>query len=92
MPFGYRPGEPYEDYIGYLTPDEVLRLTRCLDSIDAPVIPPAETNFAPLYTIQDDKVTSSRLVDEVPPAHADDFLRVIRLAAQCRRGLLCRIE
>ncbi len=95
MPFGYVTGEPY-NYAGYLTPGEVQQLAANLRN----VLPPAQRAAAQdqqhfrQQQQQNLLVTSEqfRLVDEVLPAYAAEFLQAVRAAASENLGLICAVE
>ncbi len=89
MPFGYRIGEPYEAYIGYLTPDEVWQLALCLRAAQPPEQTVAEEDYA-RFRLQHSG-QAFRMIDEVLPAHADALLKVVRMAAQYGLGLICSL-
>ncbi len=89
MPFGFRAGEPYEAYIGYLNPDEVWQLAACLRSIDPPSPAEAEADYTRFRQGQIEPTKEFRMLDEVQPAHATAFLTAVRIATQCGLGLLC---
>jgi hypothetical protein len=91
MPFGYRSSEPFEDTIGYLTPEEVKQLAYCLRNIQPPDEIRAKDDYALYRLHQQTEVQSSRMLDEVLPDHAGTFIKVIRMAAQYKLGLLCNI-
>jgi len=91
MPFGYRSGEPYEDYIGYLTPGEVQQLALCLQNVDAPKTLYSAQGNPHAFMTTNENSPDSCLIDEIIPAHADAFLRVVRAAAQYNLGLTCRM-
>lgn len=82
LPFGHRPGEPFEEYIGYLTPQEVWHLALALRHVHPPETPDEQSS---------EVGTSPYLVDEVTPTKTEPFLRVVRVAAAQGLGLLCRI-
>ncbi|MDQ6662069.1 MAG: hypothetical protein M3Z24_14035 [Chloroflexota bacterium] len=92
MPFGYETSEPLGTYIGYLTPDEVHHLANCLHNIQPPqqaiAIKDAQ-QFAALHTGKQDDF---RLVDEILPTHADEFLQAVRNADGEGLGLICSVE
>ncbi|WP_151757053.1 hypothetical protein [Dictyobacter vulcani] len=90
MPFGYRPGEPYEDYIGYLTPDETRQLASCLEHAQPPDPARARQDYA-LFRLQQRSVQNARTIDEVLPEHAASFLQIVQQATQYDLGLLCSI-
>jgi hypothetical protein len=92
MPFGYRVGEPYESYIGYLTPDEVWHLAACLRDAQAPDQAQAEEDYTRFRLQKSGRNKAWRMVDEVQPTYADALLKSVRLAAQYGLGLICNLE
>ncbi|GCE20339.1 hypothetical protein [Dictyobacter kobayashii] len=84
LPFGYRAGEPYEDFVGYLTPDEVWQFSRCLRLTQAPDAHKVEADYAVFHQAQ-----SFKMIDEILPSHAENLLTIIHQAAQHGLGLLC---
>jgi hypothetical protein len=92
MPFGYRAGEPYEAYIGYLTSDEVRHLADCLRDEQSPDHATAEADYARFRQEQSQQMKEFRMIDEVLPAHADSLMEVVHMAAQHGSGLLCAVE
>lgn len=92
MPFGYRANEPFESYIGYLTPDEVWQLALCLRSVHPPRQAEAEENYKQFRLRQASASESFCMIDEVLPAHAGPFIRMVRIAASQGLGLICSIE
>ncbi len=92
MPFGYRAGCPYENYVGYLTPDEVQQLAISLHDVDAPEITQHPYHDASSQLRRVTGITGFRMIDEILPTHADPFLKVVRMAAQYHLGLLCMIQ
>jgi hypothetical protein len=91
MPFGYRSAEPFEDTIGYLTPEEVKQLAYCLRHTQPPDEIHAKDDYALFRLHQQEEGQPSRMLDEVLPEHADTFIKVVRMAAQYKLGLLCNI-
>ncbi|BCL80305.1 hypothetical protein ccbrp13_27700 [Ktedonobacteria bacterium brp13] len=91
MPFGYHAGEPYESYIGYLTPDEAWQLAQCIKHITAPDIEKAQADVLSYRRQHMTGGDTARMIDEVLPAYADAFLKVVRMASQYGLGLLCSI-
>ena len=89
MPFGYQAGIAYEDYAGYLTPEEVGQLAACLRSVQPPPQAEAEED-AQLFRMQQ-HTGDFRMLDEVLPAHADAFVQVVRMGAQYGMGLISTI-
>jgi hypothetical protein len=92
LPFGHRAGEPYEAYIGYLTPDEVRHLADCLQDQQPPDRATAEADYASFRQEQSQPVKAFRMIDEVLPAHADSLIDAVRLAVQHGLGLICSVE
>ncbi|GCE13315.1 hypothetical protein [Tengunoibacter tsumagoiensis] len=90
MPFGYRANEPYENIIGYLTPEELWQLSDSLKLAIPPTAAQAEEDYA-LFRLQQHIPAEFRLLDEVLPTHAETFLMALRLAAQYGLGLLCTV-
>ncbi len=93
MPFGHRPGEPYEDYVGYLTPGEVRQLAHCLHNVDAPNTALHTEQDYPRFLIPTNKDSLDldlRFVDEILPVHANALLHSMRIATQHDLGLICR--
>ncbi len=91
MPFGYRSAEPFEDIIGYLTPEEVKQLAYCLRHAQPPDEIRAKDDYALYRLQQQNERQPPRMLDEVLPDHAATFIKVIRMAAQYKLGLLCNI-
>lgn len=88
----YLPFNPRDNvaatYIGYLTPEEVGQLALCLQDVVAP---------APLLAREDVirfrlRADPHRLIDEVLPEHAAEFLQITRQAAEQGYGLICGVE
>ena len=92
LPFGYRAGEPYESYIGYLTPNEVRHLADCLQDQQPPDRAIAEADYASFRQEQSQPVKEFRMIDEVLPAHADSLIDAVRIAVQHGLGLICSVE
>ncbi|MBO0782582.1 MAG: hypothetical protein J2P37_27520 [Ktedonobacteraceae bacterium] len=92
MPFGHRANEPFESYIGYLTPDEVWQLALCLRSVRPPHQAEAEEHYKQFRLRQATDSESFCMIDEVLPAHAGPFVRIVRIAASQGLGLICSIE
>lgn len=93
MPFGYVAGEPY-NYAGYLTPGEVQQLAACLRHVFPPPRGSVAQDQLRFRQQQNIPVTSEyfRLVDEVLPAWADEFLQAVRAAMSENLGLICATE
>jgi hypothetical protein len=94
MPFGYEPGEPLGCYSGYLMPAEVWQLTTSLRDAQPPSQSEAEDDHKRFVQQQQQTETQEtfRLPDEVLPAYAHDFLKVVRRAALYNLGLICSVE
>ncbi|HEY4032878.1 MAG TPA: hypothetical protein VGL94_02815 [Ktedonobacteraceae bacterium] len=92
LPFGYRAGEPYEAYVGYLIPDEVRHLADCLRDEQPPDRVTAKADYASFRQEQSQPVKEFRMIDEVLPDHADSLMEAVHLAAQRGLGLICSIE
>lgn len=91
MPFGYHAGEPFEGYIGYLTPDEIWQMALLLGDVEPPDPIKAQAdarNFHDQLSIEWDEF---RLIDEILPEHAIEFLQAIHNAAHQGLGLICSI-
>ena len=91
MPFGYHAGEPFEGYIGYLTPDEIWQMALLLADVEPPDPLQAQEdarNFHDQLSIEWDEF---RLIDEILPAHAVELLEAIHNAAHQGLGLICSI-
>ena len=91
MPFGYHAGEPFEGYIGYLTPDEIWQMALLLADVEPPDPLKAQEdarNFHDQLSIEWDEF---RLVDEILPGHAIELLEAIHNAAHQGLGLICSI-
>ncbi len=92
MPFGYSAGQPYETFIGYLTPEEVWQLAHSVHDLQPPSPIEAEEDHL-LHRLQQSRQTGEfRLIDEVLPAHAGIFLTVVNAAAQHGTGLICNVD
>jgi hypothetical protein len=93
MPFGYVVGEPY-NYVGYLTPGEVQQLASCLRNVSPPTRGAVARDQLRFRQQQNIPVTSEyfRMVDEVLPAWADEFLQAVHAACTENLGLICAIE
>jgi hypothetical protein len=92
MPFGYEAGEPFGAFAGYLTPDEVWQLAACLEAIVPPDQEAAEEDYLNFRYQHYGIPPAFRLIDEVLPAHAADFLFAVRKAARQGLGLISSIE
>ncbi|MBE3559960.1 MAG: hypothetical protein IMW89_12140 [Ktedonobacteraceae bacterium] len=92
MPFGYRSNEPFESYIGYLTPDEVWRLALCLRSVRPPDPVAAEEDYRRFRLQRVRQVDAFRMIDEVLPAYGSVLVRTVRQAATQGLGLICSVE
>ena len=85
-------GEPYEDYVGYLTPNEVWQLAVCLRGAQPPATDRAEADYAHFRQQQSERTKEFRVIDEVLPIHADALLNVVRMASQYGFGLICSVS
>jgi len=92
LPFGYRAGEPYEAYVGYLIPDEVRHLADCLHNEQPPDSVTAKADYASFRQEQSQPVKGFRMIDEVLPAHADSLMEAAHMAVQRGLGLICSTE
>lgn len=92
MPFGYEPGEPFGCYSGYLTSDEAWQLATGLREALPPGQSEAEADYKRFCQQQTEKPEHIRLPDEVLPAYAHDFLKVVRRAALYNLGLIGSVE
>jgi hypothetical protein len=92
LPFGYRAGEPYEAYVGYLIPDEVCHLANCLHDEQPPDRVTAKADYASFRQEQSQPVKEFRMIDEVLPVHADSLMEAVHMAIQRGLGLICSIE
>jgi hypothetical protein len=92
LPFGYRVGEPYEAYIGYLTPDEIRHLADCLRDQQPPNRATAEADYTSFRQEQSQPVKEFRMIDEVLPAYADSLMDAVHVTAQHGLGLICSVE
>jgi len=94
MPFGYEPGEPLGCYSGYLMPTEVWQLATSLRDAQPPSQSEAEDDYKRFVQQQQQTEIQEtfRLPDEVQPAYAHDFLKVVRRAALYNLGLICSVE
>ncbi|HLG62751.1 MAG TPA: hypothetical protein VKY19_12500 [Ktedonosporobacter sp.] len=91
MPFGYRAGEPYEAFIGYLTPPEVRQLALSTHDLQPPHPVKAREDHLAYRRQRNDPAGAFRLIDEVSPTHAEAFLIAVNFAAQQGAGLICNI-
>ena len=91
-PFGYEAGEPFGAFAGYLTPDEVWQLAACLEAIVPPDQEAAEEDYLNFCYQHYGIPPAFRLIDEVVPAHAADFLFAVRKAASQGLGLISSVE
>jgi hypothetical protein len=88
MPFGYEAGEPFGGYVGYLTPDEVWQLDRCLRHVK----PPSQLEAQEDQLRFREQHMPARLVDEVLPTSAGMFLDFLQGAALQELGLIGCVE
>ncbi|MBV9712801.1 MAG: hypothetical protein JO011_18025 [Ktedonobacteraceae bacterium] len=91
MPFGYHAGEPFEGYIGYLTPDEIWQMALLLGDVEPPDAARAREEARNFHDQLSADWDEFRLIDEVLPEHAAEFLQAIHNAAQQGLGLICSI-
>ncbi|HEU5228769.1 MAG TPA: hypothetical protein VFU49_13215 [Ktedonobacteraceae bacterium] len=91
MPFGYYPGEPYEAFIGYLTPHEVQQLAASTHDLQPPHPAQAKEDQRNYRLQQHSPAGAFRLIDEVSPTYAGAFLTAVDFAAQQGAGLICHI-
>jgi hypothetical protein len=92
MPFGYQACEPFESYIGYLTPGEVWQLALCLHNVHSPIESKVEKRNHVFHQQSATQPETFRMPDEMPPAHADALLKAVRAAASYGRGLICDVQ
>lgn len=92
MPFGYQACEPFESYIGYLTPGEVWQLALCLHNVHPPIESEEEERYRVLRQQLATQPETFRMPDEMPPAHADALLKAVRAAASNGWGLICDVQ
>ena len=92
MPFGYQACEPFESYIGYLTPREVWQLALSLRNVHSPVRSEMQERYRLFRQQAATQPETFRVPDEMPPAHADTFLKAVRAAASYGRGLICDVQ
>lgn len=91
MPFGYRAGEPYEAFIGYLMPQEVQQLALSIQNLQPPHPVKAREDYLAYRRQRNDPAGAFHLIDEVSPTHAEAFLIAVNFAAQQGAGLICSI-
>ena len=91
MPFGYRPGEPYEATIGYLTPEEVWQVALCVAEAQPPDPEKARADYQDFRDQLSDDWDEFRLIDEILPAYASPFLQAVHSAAEQGLGLICTV-
>lgn len=92
MPFGYQACEPFESYIGYLTPGEVWQLALCLRNIHPPIKSEVKERKRVFRQQSAAQPETFRMPDEMPPVHADALLKAVRAAASYGQGLICDIQ
>jgi hypothetical protein len=92
MPFGYRTNEPFEAYVGYLTPDEVWQLALSLRNVQPPSQEEAEEDYKLFRLKLATESEEFNMIDEVLPAHAGPFMRMVRIAASQGLGLICSVD
>ena len=91
VPFGYEPGEPFGAYCGYLTPDEVRQLATILRDVKPPGQSEVEKDHKSFYEQQTAGDDTFRLIDEVLPSNAHEFLKAVNRAALQGLGLICSV-
>jgi hypothetical protein len=91
MPFGYHAGEPFEGYIGYLTPDEIWQMALLLGDVEPPDTAQAREDAHSFRDQLSPAWDEFRLIDEILPEHALEFLQAIHNAAHQGLGLICSI-
>ena len=89
MPFGYQEGDPFGSYVGYLTPEEVQLLLDSLANVDPPNPNEAENDYRSFRQQRSRSALPYRLIDELLPTHACDFLQAVRDAGREQLGLIC---
>jgi hypothetical protein len=92
MPFGFEAGEPFGAFAGYLTPDEVWQLAACLENVIPPDHEAAQEDYLNFRYQHYGIPPAFRLIDEVLPAHAADFLFAVRKASAQGSGLISSME
>ncbi len=92
MPFGYETGEPFGAFSGYLTQEEVWQLASSLHKVSPPDQTLAEEDYRRFCQEQAEGLVSFRLVDEILPSTAHDFLTAVRRAALHGTGLICSMD
>ena len=92
MPFGYEPGEPFGVYRGYLTPREVWQLATILRDVKPPGQSEVEKDYKSFYEQQTAGDDRFRLIDEVLPSNAHEFLKAVNRAALQGLGLICSVD
>jgi hypothetical protein len=92
VPFGYSRYEPFETFIGYLTPLEVKRLARCLHEVQLSDLQLRIEHRTSFEIKQADATEHLSLPDEVPSVYAHDFTRAVRAAAAQGMGLICNTD
>jgi hypothetical protein len=92
MPFNYETGEPFGAFSGYLTQEEVWQLASCLHKVSPPDHIQAHEDYRHFCQEQTRDQLSLRLVDEVLPANAHDFLNAVHRAAFQGIGLICSMD
>jgi hypothetical protein len=91
MPFGFHAGEPFEGYIGYLTLDETWQMAFLLGDVDPPDPAQAQEDARNFHDQLATEWDEFRLIDEILPQHATEFLQAIHNAAHQGLGLICSI-
>ena len=91
MPFGYHAGEPFESYVGYLTPDEIWQMALLLGDVEPPDPAKAQEDARNFHDQLSNEWDEFRMIDEILPEHATELLQAIHNAAQQGLGLICNI-
>lgn len=92
LPFGYSEHEPFETFIGYLTPNEVWHLALCLRNVRAPDPDSAIEDYRRFQVEQASNTEYFSLLDEIPSEYTREFIRAVRAAASQGLGLICSTE
>jgi hypothetical protein len=92
MPFSFEAGEPFGAFCGYLMPDEVWQLATCLEAVVPPDQEAAEEDYLNFRYQHYGIPPAFRLIDEVLPVHAADFLFAVRKASAQGVGLISSME
>ncbi|HEY7414950.1 MAG TPA: hypothetical protein VH593_07145 [Ktedonobacteraceae bacterium] len=91
VPFGYSKHEPFESFIGYLTPHEVWHLAQCLHNVQfpAPHLTEQDYSFALNAVRQAGAAENFNLPDEIPSEYTRAFTRAVHAATARGLGLIC---